>query len=546
MNIMHYCSYIINSWTHPNRHIFKPESKMLIMISKLLFYCSSVFALSLLLTVTYLEHDWSHSQYRSSVSRWRSYPSLHSYNICTVLESQSMDKEAERPDLPLARKVFRIEKRREEGCLTVHKDQRPWKTGLVSSFLPDIMPEGNICNKLLAGEGLYDHENRWIEKTNGISSEMSTQDLKMSSMDCQWVQHEFSSEFHTSKAEKDFPIAYAINIDKDPHQIIRFLKVIYRPHNVYCLHFDLKSELDFKDVFLNIATCLGNVIVPRRIENVYRGWHTLVDAHISCFSDLMLARELYPWRYVITLCGKELPLRTNTEIVSILKPLNGTSSVELVGEDGMDEYKFKWKWVLNTLNGWITEKDTPLPPIPHDLKVYKSWAYVALSLQFVEHLLCSQVGRELRLYMRNVRIPEENLYAMLFMAPNTPGGYKPEFKDKIFRVMSCIWLDESTSVIQKYRRLLDHRKFCAGSNTHNICIVSARDLYKLSYRPGIKGYRELDTYLGTGGAVERYEGTDRGPLFHNKYSLSYDRVAMDCMEMELLRRNKLEYERDCM
>ena len=160
---------------------------------------------------------------------------------------------------------------------------------------------------------------------------------------CSWIREEFSNNYFVTDAERDFPIAYAININKFPHQIFRFLKVIYRPHNLYCLHYDSKTDLMTKQIMLNLASCLGNVIIPRKTENVYWGWYTLEETYLSCFSDLMLARELYPWRYVITLCGKELPLRTNAEIVSMLEPLNGTSSVELVGEEGLDEFKFKRK-----------------------------------------------------------------------------------------------------------------------------------------------------------------------------------------------------------
>ena len=110
-------------------------------------------------------------------------------------------------------------------------------------------------------------------------------------------------------------------------------------------------------MFFNLASCLDNVLVPRRIESVYWGWYTLMEAQFSCLSDLLLAREDYPWRYVITLCGKELPLRTNAEIVSMLEPLNGTSSVHLEGLPGLDQFKFKWRYSLNPLTGWVTKRD---------------------------------------------------------------------------------------------------------------------------------------------------------------------------------------------
>ena len=439
-------------------------------------------------------------------------------------------------DLPSAYITFpsNIEPSQGGGCLGKFKARSH----------SELSPESAVCEKLFLGETLTEYEQDWVKKQNEAKSEDLVTFLHKTD-NCSWIREEFSNNnYFVTDAERDFPIAYAININKFPLQIFRFLKVIYRPHNLYCLHYDSKTNLMTKQIMLNVASCLGNVIIPRKTENVYWGWYTLEEAYLSCFSDLMLSRELYPWQYVITLCGKELPLRTNAEIVSMLEPLNGTSSVELVGEKGLDEFKFKRKWVLNTQNGWITEKDTPLPPIPYNLKVYKSWAYVALSLQFVEHLLCSPVGRELRLYMRNVRIPEENLYAMLFMAPNTPGGYRPEQKRNIFLVVTYIWLDGDHHGFKRKVYLKFHpRDVCSGWNVHNICLLSANDLHRVSYRPGIVG-ESSDSYLHPE-AERTYRGKDRGPLFHNKFIMELDRVVMTCMEGELKRRNKLEFVDKC-
>ncbi len=368
-------------------------------------------------------------------------------------------------------------------------------------------------------------------------------ELLQKTRDCKWVKKQIYN-FHVSREEKAFPIAYAINTNKNPHQLFRFLKVIYRPHNVYCIHYDQKSNSDTKQVLFNLASCLENILLPRQVEDVYWGWYTIEEANVDCFQELVIARANYPWKYVITLCGKELPLRTNAEIVSILKPLNGTSSVQMVGRDGLDNFKYKWKWSLNKFTLWVTKKDERLDPIPFNLKVYKSWVYVALSFQFVEYYLCSDVGKTLREYMKDVRIPEENIYAMLFMKPDVPGGYSPRYKDKIFPVTSYIWLDGDHHGLKRRLYLIyNPREICDGGNVHYICMVAAQDLHRLSYRPGLIG-QQSDSYLYPDRS-NTYSGPDRGPLFHNKYSLDADHVVMDCMEEELERRNTFEYERDC-
>ncbi len=500
----------------------KIKLKVVITITILLSTTAFLFSLS---------HKWRRRSYGDS---WEITRNMFSYDICALSrkEMKYMSNIGSLPSAHIASPQIW------EGTETsrCQGDFEPMKS-------TRTMP--HICQKLLHGENLSSVDEKWIKRANDAEDE-SVSELVLSTENCSRVRKRFKERFYVSKEEEQFPIAYAINIDKDPHQILRFLELVYRPHNIYCLHFDLKSSHSFKQIFLNLASCLDNVIVPRKIEDVYRGWYTLVYAHKSCFSDLVIARANYPWKYVITLCGKELPLRTNAEIVSILKPLNDTSSVQIVGRDGLDNFKFKWKWSLNKFTSWITKKDERLDPIPFNLKVYKSWAYVALSFQFVEYYLCSDVGKTLREYMKDVRIPEENIYAMLFMKPDVPGGYSPRYKDEIFPVMSCIWLDgDGNGVWMKYKVLLFSRHYCAGTNIHNVCVVSSKDLNKLSYRPGITGYQDIMTYIRTNGAVREYIGADKGPLFHNRYILARDRVVVDCMEKELARRNRLEYAKEC-
>ena len=168
---------------------------------------------------------------------------------------------------------------------------------------------------------------------------------------------------------------------------------------------------------------------------------------------------------------------------------------------------------------------------------------MALSQQFVRHLLCSQMGIALREYMKDVRIPEENIYAMLFMTPGVPGGFNPRNANGIFSVNSCIWLDgDHSGLINRFYVRLFPKTVCHGKNIHNVCILSAKDLQRVSYRPGVAGQRS-NSYLMSSfrkklAVSGHYE--DKGPLFHTRHELGYDPIPMLCMEDELARRNELE------
>lgn len=232
----------------------------------LLAVCSCSFA-GLLINLTDIQQEALLHQHRNNF--WKSFSNnRYSYNICTLSPDQySRETEGNRPELPMAHRTFHNAGWAKKRCFLTPEDSRPWKRGLLSSSLTrQLPPSCTMCHKLFLGKELSKNETHWIEKAN---AEMLLQkiDLTTNTMNCSWVQNEFSNNFYVTDAEIDFSIAYAININTELLQIIHFLKVIYRPQNVYCLHFDQKSRWDFKQVFFNIATCLDNVIVPRRIEN---------------------------------------------------------------------------------------------------------------------------------------------------------------------------------------------------------------------------------------------------------------------------------------
>lgn len=467
---------------------------------------------------------------KAITSREPHHEAISKYNVC----STGSIKSSAQLHLPEAHRSFPLLLRPSVDDCSVAR----------TSAYPTSNKSLAVCEKLFVAEVLNEEEEEWIAETNSPKDGDDDTEMLIKTMDCDWVKKEMDNNFFVSGEEKDFPLAFAINLNQYPRQVFRFLRVIYRPHNIYCMHYDAKASSVTKQVMFNVASCLGNVVISRKVEDVYWGWYTLEEAYFNCFSELMLARKNYLWKYVITLCGKEVPLRTNAEIVAMLKPLNGTSSVQMVGADGLDDGKFKWKWSLNKMTGWIAKKDEPFPPIPYGLKVYKSWAYVALSYQFVEHSLCSPVGRALREYMKDVKIPEENFYAMLFMQPETPGGYREEHKDNIFLVTTYIWLDGDHHGLRRklYLALFPHT-ICAGKNVHNICMLAAKDLHRVSYRPGVPG-QQSDSYLKSG-KEPKVGSKDRGPLFHNRYLMKYDHVVMDCMEQELALRNGIEYANKC-
>ena len=101
---------------------------------------------------------------------------------------------------------------------------------------------------------------------------------------CSLLRDLFNNTLYISKLEVSFPIAFLFVVYESPEQFLRLLKVLYRPHNVYCIHPDIKSK--YHQFFTSIAECFPNIIISKHLFNVTReGNSTVVMAQRSCYTD---------------------------------------------------------------------------------------------------------------------------------------------------------------------------------------------------------------------------------------------------------------------
>ena len=318
---------------------------------------------------------------------------------------------------------------------------------------------------------------------------------------CSWVRDSFNVSDYSTTLEKSFPIAFTFLVHNSAQQVVRLLRLLYRSHNQYIIGPDLKSSPTFVSIFRNIAYCMENIHVITNIIEVKWGHKSIMESQMQMYQDLLNLREKQvgqeKWRYVINLCGKELPLKSNHEIISRLIKLNGMSMIVA--------------WKIPPNEGQTISR-LRNQTIPFSLPLYKSMTYIALSFEFINFLFTNKSVAHLYKFFKTIDIPEEHFYATVYNIPHVPGGYNPELvKRNSFGIVNYFWrLDD---YVEKYGRQ------CSGRLTHGICIVDVGDLNK---------------------TLE--EG--RNTLFHNKYFMEYDHVVMDCMEEKIHSRDKLEYFND--
>jgi hypothetical protein len=89
------------------------------------------------------------------------------------------------------------------------------------------------------------------------------------------------------ESELEIPIAFSILNYDNVEQFERHLRTIYRKHNAYCIHVDSKSDPKHIKAIQSIVQCFSNVFIATKLEKVYWGHFSRVQADINCMSDLI-------------------------------------------------------------------------------------------------------------------------------------------------------------------------------------------------------------------------------------------------------------------
>ena len=130
---------------------------------------------------------------------------------------------------------------------------------------------------------------------------------------------------NVSAEEHEFPLAFGIVMHRDVEQVERILRAIYRPQNFYSIHVDKKANLSIKEGMSAIAKCFPNIRLTYKAVSVKWGKYSLLEAHLLCMKEVLGMSTV--WKYYINLTGQEWPLKTNLELVRILKAVNGSNLI---------------------------------------------------------------------------------------------------------------------------------------------------------------------------------------------------------------------------
>ncbi|XP_041359541.1 N-acetyllactosaminide beta-1,6-N-acetylglucosaminyl-transferase-like [Gigantopelta aegis] len=346
-------------------------------------------------------------------------------------------------------------------------------------------------------KAIFEGDVQTLEQAKNMKTQLhdnlySDQAIHMQTQNCEEFRRYHGYNYvPTTKEETDFPIAYSIVFHKDIAQVNMLLKAIYRPLNLYCLHLDAYSGNSIRSAAKSLAACFSNVFLASRSEYVTYGGFSRLRADINCMQDLLSKTQ--KWKYMINLPGQEYPLKTNLELVKILKIYNGSNDIEgITGKRMLPiRYQYKHKYVSSKSGKSVLIRTGQLKEKPpYNITIVKGSAYGVFSKEFVRFVVKTKISKEFLQWCKDISSPDEYFWATLHHNTHlgTPGGYSGPPDKKSWLATYASW---------------GGRDQCAGKWVHGVCVFGVGDL------PSLMTKKEM---------------------FANKFYLDYQPVALHCME----------------
>ncbi|EYC12916.1 hypothetical protein Y032_0045g1156 [Ancylostoma ceylanicum] len=193
-----------------------------------------------------------------------------------------------------------------------------------------------------------------------------------------------------SEAERDYPLAYGLIVYKNLVQVLFMLGSFYRPQNEYCIAVSGGAEPMFKLIMGEVDKCFSNIRVLNR-PRIDWGSYEIINSTFACLN--VLSSSETPWKYFQYLAGVDIPLKTNLEMVEILKQWNDTVNAEIT-------------WFQPKR---IRSKRIEAAPLP----LYKASLSATVPRAAIDEIVKSSEARSLLYFLLNTSIPDESFWGTL-------------------------------------------------------------------------------------------------------------------------------------
>ncbi|XP_041792804.1 beta-1,3-galactosyl-O-glycosyl-glycoprotein beta-1,6-N-acetylglucosaminyltransferase-like isoform X2 [Chelmon rostratus] len=214
--------------------------------------------------------------------------------------------------------------------------------------------------------------------------------------------------------------------------------------------------------------------------------------------------EDFPLAYSMVVHHKDFPLKTNLEIVRLLRSLRGGNSLE---SEKMSERK-KWRVsnVHQIVDGKIQGIGKAKEPPPFNLPILSGNSYIVVNRGYIRSVLEDTRVQALIEWAKDTYSPDEFLWATIQRIPGVPGSTWPNPKydmtdiNAIARLVKWQWHEGPQGSLQAVY------PECHGNHVRAICVYGAGDLQWM---------------------LEQHH------LFANKFDVDTDSIAVYCLEKYL-------------
>ncbi|KAK3097423.1 hypothetical protein FSP39_009548 [Pinctada imbricata] len=350
---------------------------------------------------------------------------------------------------------------------------------------PRRMVHSVSCARIIEGDKSEIQKAKIITHNSNSISDLEYVNLTRNCADFKMLQG-FENRLYNN-LEKTFPIAFTILMYETVEQTVRLIRSIYSPFNVYCIHVDDSSAPFVKQGMTSFAKCFNNVFMVSKPINVIYNHFSRLQAEFNCMADVMKRNR--HWKYLINLPNTEFPLKTNLEIIKILSIYNGSNDIEgITVPNQMMGHRISHSYVLK--NGHVVKTNRTKSKPPHKIQIVKGSAYGVFSRALVQYAMKDKRAIGLIEWSKDIASPDEYFWATLNHNPHlkAPGHYKGKPDKKPWLAAYAAW---------------GGRDPCRGKFRNGVCVFGVGDLNEL---------------------VQRKE------LFANKFLLSFQPLAYECME----------------
>lgn len=226
-------------------------------------------------------------------------------------------------------------------------------------------------------------------------------------------------------SKHDFPIGFSILVHANAEQVERFIRSIYQSQNVYCIHIDTKSKQEFRDAIHSITECFDNIFITTKAENILYGGFSRLQADINCLKDLLMLDSLIKsnknftnkrfvdWKYAFNLVGTEFFLRTNDELVKILKMYNGSNEITILKTNRVLHRRIKNEWLEDFKTFRLVNSGRNKSAPPHGYNITYGFSTYVISKNFAKYAVFDKRAQALLEWVRTTWSPDEIYWSTL-------------------------------------------------------------------------------------------------------------------------------------